>query len=138
VIVSLIILVAFLLQDQNQHEAESFEERYGDAVAWGGCTIVYLLGQETRFELLDFSYHVLAVAESDTLPTSLAYIEMMAHGTTSYSIVSRRILNLRSTGQLHDDKRYLRAPKLLATRFFQERNDKSTALKTLIQLLIYK
>lgn len=87
----LITLELFLLQAQNQPsvEGESFEERYGDGVAWGGCAIAYLLGQETRFELLDFSYHVLAVAESDTLPTSLAYIEMMAHGTTSYSIVSR-------------------------------------------------
>lgn len=82
------ILIAILLQAQNQSEGDSFEERYGDGVAWGGCTIVYLLGQEVRFELLDFSYHVLAVAESDTLPTSLAYIEMMAHGTTSYSLVS--------------------------------------------------
>lgn len=106
----LIILLVFLLQTQNQQEGESFEERYGDAVAWGGCTIVYLLGQETRFELLDFSYHVLAVAESDTLPTSLAYIEMMAHGTTSYSIVSRPNHYLRSTGKIYDDERYLRAP----------------------------
>ena len=74
---------------QSPTEGDNFEERYGDGVAWGGCTIVYLLGQETRFELLDFSYHVLAVAESDTLPTSLAYIEMVAKGTTSYSIVCK-------------------------------------------------
>lgn len=66
---------------------ESFQEKFGDGVAWGGCTIVYLLGQELRFKLLDFTYHVLSVAETDTLPSSLSYIESMAKGTTAYSIV---------------------------------------------------
>jgi cytoplasmic FMR1 interacting protein len=88
----LIRVVVLLLQ--SPAEGDSFQERYGDGVAWGGCTIVYLLGQETRFELLDFSYHVLAVAESDTLPTSLAYIEMVAKGTTSYSIVSNLTISI--------------------------------------------
>jgi cytoplasmic FMR1 interacting protein len=93
------------LPAQNQQsptEGDSFQERYGDGVAWGGCTIVYLLGQETRFELLDFSYHVLAVAESDTLPTSLAYIEMMAKGTTSYSVeVTAFLENARRARRLN-------------------------------------
>ena len=35
----------------------------GDSVAWGGCTIIYLLGQQMHFELFDFSYQVLNVAE---------------------------------------------------------------------------
>ncbi|XP_057961158.1 protein PIR isoform X1 [Malania oleifera] len=35
----------------------------GDSVAWGGCTIIYLLGQQLHFELFDFSYQVLNVAE---------------------------------------------------------------------------
>ncbi|KAF9670183.1 hypothetical protein SADUNF_Sadunf13G0042000 [Salix dunnii] len=38
-------------------------EVLGDSVAWGGCTIIYLLGQQLHFELLDFSYQVLNVAE---------------------------------------------------------------------------
>lgn len=45
------------------------QERFGDAVAWGGCTIAYLLGQHWRFELLDFSYHVLTAAEGELMPT---------------------------------------------------------------------
>lgn len=101
----LIRVVLFIQQVQNQQppiEGENFEERYGDGVAWGGCTIVYLLGQETRFELLDFTYHVLAVAESDTLSTSLAYIEMMAKGTTSYPVVRSLIHFFHE--KLHFDK----------------------------------
>ncbi|XP_022745572.1 protein PIR isoform X4 [Durio zibethinus] len=35
----------------------------GDSVAWGGCTIIYLLGQQLHFELFDFSYQILNVAE---------------------------------------------------------------------------
>jgi cytoplasmic FMR1 interacting protein len=35
----------------------------GDSVAWGGCTIIYLLGQQMHFELFDFSYQVLNIAE---------------------------------------------------------------------------
>jgi hypothetical protein len=72
---------------QNPGEGVSFQECFGDAVAWGGCTILYLLGQELRFELLDFTYHVLSVAESDTLPSSLSYIESRAKGISSYSLV---------------------------------------------------
>ncbi|XP_048136485.1 protein PIR isoform X3 [Rhodamnia argentea] len=38
-------------------------EVLGDSVAWGGCTIMYLLGQQLHFELFDFSHQVLNVAE---------------------------------------------------------------------------
>lgn len=41
----------------NNHEV------LGDSLAWGGCTIIYLLGQQLHFELFDFSYQVLNVAE---------------------------------------------------------------------------
>ena len=44
---------------QNKHEM------LGDSVAWGGCTIIYLLGQQLHFELFDFSYQVLNIAEVD-------------------------------------------------------------------------
>uniref|UniRef100_A0ACD5WRT9 Uncharacterized protein n=1 Tax=Avena sativa TaxID=4498 RepID=A0ACD5WRT9_AVESA len=38
-------------------------EMLGDSVAWAGCTIMYLLGQQLHFELFDFSYQFLNVAE---------------------------------------------------------------------------
>ncbi|KAA8534712.1 hypothetical protein F0562_032229 [Nyssa sinensis] len=41
----------------------SNQEVLGDSIAWGGCTIIYLLGQQLHFELFDFSYQVLNVAE---------------------------------------------------------------------------
>ncbi|KAJ4833404.1 hypothetical protein Tsubulata_028614 [Turnera subulata] len=38
-------------------------EIFGDLVAWGGFTIIYLLGQQLHLELFDFSYQVLNVAK---------------------------------------------------------------------------
>lgn len=40
---------------------------HGDSVAWGGCTIIYLLGQQLHLELFDFSYQVLNVAEVEAI-----------------------------------------------------------------------
>ncbi|OMO50212.1 Cytoplasmic FMR1-interacting [Corchorus olitorius] len=39
----------------------------GDSVAWGGCTMIYLLGQQLHFELFDFSYQILNVAEVEAV-----------------------------------------------------------------------
>ncbi|XP_052198296.1 protein PIR [Diospyros lotus] len=49
--------------EESVHVLPSNHEVLGDSVAWGGCTIIYLLGQQLHFELFDFSYQVLNVAE---------------------------------------------------------------------------
>ncbi|CAA0827876.1 Protein PIR [Striga hermonthica] len=55
------------------HVQPSHYGMLGDSVAWGGCTIMYLLGQQLHFELFDFSYQVLNVAEVDGAGTSSAH-----------------------------------------------------------------
>ncbi|KAL0438051.1 UNVERIFIED_CONTAM: protein PIR [Sesamum latifolium] len=45
----------------------------GDSVAWGGCTIIYLLGQQLHFELFDFSHQVLNVAEVEVAAITPAH-----------------------------------------------------------------
>ncbi|KAL5768061.1 hypothetical protein ACOSP7_014642 [Xanthoceras sorbifolium] len=55
----------------NNHEV------LGDSVAWGGCTIIYLLGQQLHFELFDFSYQVLNVAEVEAV--SIAQMHKSPH-----------------------------------------------------------
>jgi len=72
----------FQVHAQNPVEGNSFLDRYGDAVAWGGCTILYLLGQQLRFELLDFTYHVLSVAEAEALPS--AQLSLAEKSKSSY------------------------------------------------------
>lgn len=46
------------------------QQRFGDSVAWGGCTIIYLLGQQLHFELFDFVYQILNVAEVENVATA--------------------------------------------------------------------
>lgn len=50
-------------------ESVTNQECFGDSVAWGGCAIIYLLGQHLRFELLDFVYHALNVTEVEIVST---------------------------------------------------------------------
>lgn len=48
-------------------------EVLGDSIAWGGCTIIYLLGQQLHFELFDFSHQVLNVAEVEAVSMTLSH-----------------------------------------------------------------
>lgn len=36
-------------------------EKFGHGFLWGGCTIVYLFGQQERFDAFNFSDHVLNI-----------------------------------------------------------------------------
>ncbi|CAN8255346.1 unnamed protein product [Cochlearia groenlandica] len=49
------------------------QEVLGDSIAWGGCTIIYLLGKQLHFELFDFSYQVLNVSEVEIVSASHAH-----------------------------------------------------------------
>ena len=42
-----------------------FRETFGEGLQWAGCTLIALLGQQKRFEALDFSSHLLRVQEVD-------------------------------------------------------------------------
>uniref|UniRef100_A0A803KNN6 CYRIA/CYRIB Rac1 binding domain-containing protein n=1 Tax=Chenopodium quinoa TaxID=63459 RepID=A0A803KNN6_CHEQI len=48
-------------------------EMLGDSVAWGSCTLIYLLGQQLHFELFDFSYQVLNAAEVEVTELTLMH-----------------------------------------------------------------
>jgi cytoplasmic FMR1 interacting protein len=50
----------------------SILELFGDGLMWAGCTIIYFLGQQHRFEVFDFSYHILNVEESAVVPCTNA------------------------------------------------------------------
>ncbi|XP_066016984.1 cytoplasmic FMR1-interacting protein 2 [Pocillopora verrucosa] len=42
------------------------EQCFGEGLNWAGCTFIALLGQENRFEALDFCYHIVKVYEVDS------------------------------------------------------------------------
>ncbi|KAF8791362.1 Cytoplasmic FMR1-interacting protein like [Argiope bruennichi] len=41
------------------------EQLFGEGLNWAGCTMIVLLGQQRRFEALDFCYHILRVQRID-------------------------------------------------------------------------
>ncbi|CAL8114581.1 unnamed protein product [Orchesella dallaii] len=41
------------------------EQLYGEGLNWAGCAMIVLLGQQRRFEALDFCYHILRVQRAD-------------------------------------------------------------------------
>lgn len=43
----------------------SFRQCFGDGLHWAGCMIIVLLGQQRRFDVLDFCYHLLKVQKHD-------------------------------------------------------------------------
>ncbi|KAF3452390.1 hypothetical protein FNV43_RR02823 [Rhamnella rubrinervis] len=55
--------------EESVHVSSNHHEKLGDSVAWGGCTIIYLLGQQLHFELFDFSHQVLNIAEVEAALT---------------------------------------------------------------------
>ena len=44
---------------------DTVEQLYGEGLNWAGCAFIVLLGQWRRFEVLDFSYHLLKVQRFD-------------------------------------------------------------------------
>ena len=40
-------------------------ELFGEGLNWAGCALIVLLGQQRRFEVLDFSNHLLRVNRAD-------------------------------------------------------------------------
>jgi len=43
----------------------TIEELFGEGLNWAGCAMLTVLGQQKRFESLDFSYHLLKVQRVD-------------------------------------------------------------------------
>lgn len=42
-----------------------YRELFGEGLNWAGCAMITLLGQQRRFEALDFCYHILRVQRVD-------------------------------------------------------------------------
>ena len=42
-----------------------YRQLFGEGLNWAGCSLIVLLGQQRRFEALDFAYHLLRVNRVD-------------------------------------------------------------------------
>ncbi|XP_055332237.1 cytoplasmic FMR1-interacting protein-like [Paramacrobiotus metropolitanus] len=81
----------------------TIEQLFGEGLNWAGCTMIALLGQQLRFEALDFCYHVLRVQKVDEK-------EITTKGISLKKFVDRirrfQILNSQIFGMLN---KYLRS-----------------------------
>lgn len=52
---------------------------FGEGLHWAGCTMIVLLGQQRRFEALDFCYHILRVQRVDMKDETVKGIVCIKH-----------------------------------------------------------
>ncbi|XP_059150465.1 cytoplasmic FMR1-interacting protein-like [Physella acuta] len=71
------------------------EALFGDGLNWAGCTIITLLGQQRRFEALDFSYHLLKVNRIDMKDENKGIpLKKMADRIRKFQIVNNQIFDV--------------------------------------------
>ncbi|XP_071452530.1 cytoplasmic FMR1-interacting protein isoform X2 [Hetaerina americana] len=85
------------------------EELFGEGLNWAGCTMIVLLGQQRRFEALDFCYHILRVQRVDGKDENVkgVHLKRMVARIRRYQVLNSQIfavLNkfLRSGGSDSD------------------------------------
>ncbi|XP_057381354.1 cytoplasmic FMR1-interacting protein-like isoform X1 [Daphnia carinata] len=52
------------------------EQLFGEGLHWAGCAMIVLLGQQRRFEALDFCYHILRVQRVDNKDETVKGIQL--------------------------------------------------------------
>ncbi|RXM96438.1 Cytoplasmic FMR1-interacting protein 2 [Acipenser ruthenus] len=63
---------------------------FGDGLNWAGCSIIVLLGQQRRFDLFDFCYHLLKVQRQDGKDEIIKNVKM-ADRIRKYQILNNEI-----------------------------------------------
>jgi cytoplasmic FMR1 interacting protein len=69
-------------------------ELFGDGLMWAGCTIIHFLGQQHRFDLLDFSYHILNVEEAAATPCQKPNMKQFFKTVALVKDINQGIFNL--------------------------------------------
>uniref|UniRef100_A0A8C7WNC4 Cytoplasmic FMR1 interacting protein 2 n=1 Tax=Oryzias sinensis TaxID=183150 RepID=A0A8C7WNC4_9TELE len=69
------------------------EQCFGDGLNWAGCAIIVLLGQQRRFDLFDFCYHLLKVQRQDGKDEIIKNVPLkkMADRIRKYQILNNEI-----------------------------------------------
>ncbi|KAL5012030.1 hypothetical protein ScPMuIL_010581 [Solemya velum] len=69
------------------------EQLYGEGLNWAGCALIVLLGQQRRFEALDFCYHILKVNRVDMKDENVKGIQLkkMVDRIRKFQILNNQI-----------------------------------------------
>ena len=57
----------------------NIEQLFGEGLNWAGCVMIALLGQQRRFECLDFCYHIFRVQKVDGKDENIKGIVSLEH-----------------------------------------------------------
>ncbi|XP_041358058.1 cytoplasmic FMR1-interacting protein-like isoform X2 [Gigantopelta aegis] len=74
----------------------TIEELFGEGLNWAGCAMIMLLGQQRRFEALDFSYHILRVNRVDGKDEDVKGIQLkkMVDRIRKFQILNNQIFSV--------------------------------------------
>ncbi|KAI3384937.1 hypothetical protein SNEBB_000126 [Seison nebaliae] len=78
---AILFSIVITMNVDNEDKKATIERIYGDGLFWCGCVLIHLMDQQRRFNLLDFSYHLLQLPVSNSNKRS-------ASSTLSSSAVS--------------------------------------------------
>ncbi|KAM7539533.1 hypothetical protein Aperf_G00000032396 [Anoplocephala perfoliata] len=69
------------------------EEMFGEGLNWAGCTLITLLGQQRRFEMLDFGAHFVKLQRSDKKENSKdgVCLARLATRLSRFNVLNRQI-----------------------------------------------
>ncbi|XP_052277859.1 cytoplasmic FMR1-interacting protein-like isoform X1 [Dreissena polymorpha] len=69
------------------------EQLFGEGLNWAGCALIVLLGQQRRFEALDFCYHILKVNKVDQKDENVKGIQLkkMVDRIRKFQILNNQI-----------------------------------------------
>ncbi|KAG6463828.1 hypothetical protein O3G_MSEX014088, partial [Manduca sexta] len=83
------------------------EELFGEGLHWAGCTIIALLGQQRRFEALDFCYHILRVQRVDGKDELVKGIPLkrMVDRIRRFQVLNSQIFGVLARHLAADDER---------------------------------
>ncbi|KAH9489792.1 Cytoplasmic FMR1-interacting protein 2 [Bulinus truncatus] len=69
------------------------EEMFGEGLNWAGCVLITLLGQQRRFEALDFCYHLLKVNRHDMKDDPASNLKRMVDRIRKFQILNNQIFS---------------------------------------------
>uniref|UniRef100_A0A0B6ZWY0 Cytoplasmic FMR1-interacting protein n=1 Tax=Arion vulgaris TaxID=1028688 RepID=A0A0B6ZWY0_9EUPU len=74
----------------------TIEELFGEGLNWAGCVLITLLGQQRRFEVLDFCYHLHKVNRVDMKDENIKGIQLkkMVDRIRKFQILNNQIFSV--------------------------------------------
>eukprot|EP01133_Synstelium_polycarpum_P001207 gene1207-1395_t len=76
---------------------KSYHELFGDGLMWAGITFIHFLGQQYRFELFDFCYHILNVEEAAAVRSDKPALKNFFKNAMFMRDMNQQIFSILST-----------------------------------------